>query len=302
MVKASHQQAAFDMLTAGNTVLDQMKIAHTKLFLAGWSQGGFVTKALLEKLESTGVAVDGRATASAPVDIYPALSGFLSLPRKNDASWVNTLFILSSFSFENYYGMPELARALLADDAHDIARKACEREPFDAAQVPTDLHKLIRPEYFDPQYFAQSAYGRIVLSTNAYCWVIKSAVRNYYGESDEVISVGLGELAATYQRASGAGNTRVEAISTGDTSHRGTYVRAAPQWMSWFDELSRQGESRATHRCHSAGGGHCFDTCAPRVGGAAFRPASKRGDNGRTQRAEECSAPRGNAAHVLRLR
>jgi pimeloyl-ACP methyl ester carboxylesterase len=239
MVKASHQQATFDMLSAGNAVLDQMKIGHTRLFLAGWSQGGFVTMALLEKLEGAGVKVDGAATASAPVDIYPALSGFLTLPRKNDAAWVNTLFILSSFSFENYYGVPGLARALLTDDAYEISRKAYEREPFDPAQVPTDLHKLIRPEYFDPQYFANSAYGRLVLATNAYRWTIGTPVRNYYGESDEVISIGLGRLAADYQHAIGVGNSKVEAVSTGDTTHRGTYMRAAPQWKTWFDSLAK---------------------------------------------------------------
>lgn len=238
MVKASHQQATFDMLVAANAVLGQMKIARSRLFLAGWSQGGFVTMALLEKLENAGVAVDGAATASAPVDIYPALSGFLSLPRKNDAPWVSTLFILSSFSFENYYGVPGLARALLTDEAYDISRKAYERQPYDPAQVPTDLHKLIRPEYFDPRYFARSAYGRIVLATNAYRWTIKSPVRNFYGESDEVISVGLGRLAADYQHAIGAGNSKVEAVSTGDTTHRGTYVRAALQWKIWFDSLA----------------------------------------------------------------
>jgi pimeloyl-ACP methyl ester carboxylesterase len=239
MVKASHQQATVDMLTAGTAVLEQMKIARSRLFLAGWSQGGFVTMAFLERLESTGVAVDATATASAPVDIYPALSGFLALPRKNDAAWVNSLFILSSFSFENYYGVPGLARALLTDEAYEISRKVYEREPFDAAQVPTDLHRLIRPDYFDPQYFASSAYGRLVLATNAYRWTIRSPVRNFYGESDEVISVGLGRLAANYQSAIGAGNTKVEAVSTGDTTHRGTFVRAAPQWKSWFDQLSR---------------------------------------------------------------
>ena len=44
-----------------------------------------------------------------------------------------------------------------------------------------------------------------------------------------MISIGLGRLAADYQHAIGAGNGKVEAISTCDTTHRGTYVRAAPQ-------------------------------------------------------------------------
>lgn len=235
MVKASHQQATADMLAASRQVLAALKIDTPKLYLAGWSQGGFVTMALLEKLEAEGVTVDAAATASAPVDIYVALSGFLDFPRANDASWVTSLFILSSFSFENYYGVPGLARALLTDETYEIARKAYAREPYDPAAIPTDLKKLIRPAYFDPQFFAESAYGRLVKATTAYRWVIQSPVRNYYGETDEVITPGLGQLVQTYQRAMGTGNLVVEAVSTGKTTHRGTFATAVPQWKAWFD-------------------------------------------------------------------
>jgi hypothetical protein len=109
-----------------------------------------------------------------------------------------------------------------------------------ATQIPSDVHKLIRADYFDPRFFAASAYGRLVAEhAHAYRWIIESPVRNYYGEADEAISTGLGGLAMTYQRAIGNGNDRVEAIPTGATSHRGTYATAAPQWKLWFDQLSR---------------------------------------------------------------
>jgi pimeloyl-ACP methyl ester carboxylesterase len=237
MVKASHQQATYDMVMASRAVLDHLKLTTTKLFLGGWSQGGFVTMAMLEKLEQSGVKVDAVATASAPVDVSVALNGFLNFPRKNDASWVTSLFILSAFSFENYYGIPGLARSLISDAYYDVSRKAYLREPYNAADVPADLHKLIRADYFDPQFFAASAYGQLAAEATAYRWIIKSPVRNYYGESDEVISVGLGQLAMTYQRAIGSGNQAVEAVSTGSTSHRGTFAAAVPNWKSWFDGL-----------------------------------------------------------------
>ncbi len=236
MVKASHQQAACDMLMASRAVLGQMKLSASKLFIGGWSQGGFVTMAFLEKLESIGIPVTAAAPASAPVDAFVAVSGFLDFPRKNDADWISTMFILTSFSFESYYGIPGLARSVHKDEYYNLCRRAYERLPFDASKVPTDLHKLVRDEYFDPEYFADSAYGRILAEKiHAYRWVIKSHVRNYYGESDEAITTGLGQLAMTYQRAIGSGNQRVEAISTGMTSHRGTYATAVPQWKLWFD-------------------------------------------------------------------
>lgn len=238
LVKASHQQATYDMLMASRAVLAHMKLSASKLVLGGWSQGGFVTMAMLEKLESAGVPVAGAATASAPIDLFPGLVGFLAFPRKNDASWVNSLFILTAFAFENYYSVPGLARSVINDEYYEAARKAYLREPVDAAQIPTDLHKLIRAGYFDPQFFAASAYGRLIKEhATVYRWVIKSPVRNYYGDADEAIVPAIAQLAMTYQRAMGSGNTTVEAISTGPTSHRGTYATAVPQWKIWFDSL-----------------------------------------------------------------
>ncbi|MDU6375788.1 MAG: acetylxylan esterase, partial [Bradyrhizobium sp.] len=113
MVKASHQQATYDMLIASRAVLNDMHLTPTRLSIAGWSQGGFVTMAFLEKLESAGMPVAAAATASAPVDVFVALHGFLNFPRSNDASWVNSLFILSAFAFENYYAVPGLARSVV---------------------------------------------------------------------------------------------------------------------------------------------------------------------------------------------
>ncbi|MFC0229317.1 alpha/beta hydrolase family protein [Serratia aquatilis] len=239
MVKGSHQQASYDMLVASKAVLDHMQISSPKLFLAGWSQGGFVTMAFLEKLEKSHVAVDAAVTASAPADVFMALNGFLNFPRANDADWVPTLFILSAFSFENYYGIPGLARSVINDEYYDVSRKAYEKQPFNIADIPTDLHKLVRKEYFDPQFFAASAYGRLIADTQAYRWVIKSPVVNYYGESDEAISVGLGKLPMTYQQAMGNGNQQVKAVSTGKTTHRGTFATAVPQWKTLFDADSK---------------------------------------------------------------
>jgi dienelactone hydrolase len=233
MVKTSHQQATADMLVAARAVLAHLGIATPKLFLGGWSQGGFVTLALLEKLEAEGVPVQAAATASAPADISAALNGFLSFPRRIDADWVPTLFILSSFSFENYYGVPGLARSVLTDAYYELSRKAYERRPFDARAVPTDLREIVRPEYFDAGFFAGSAYGRLAAAAQAYRWVIRTPVRTFYGETDEAIRTELGRLPMTYQQA--IGNDRVEAISTGNTSHRGTFARAVPQWKEWFD-------------------------------------------------------------------
>lgn len=236
LIKGSHQQACYDMITSANSVLDQMNISSDKLFLAGWSQGGYVTMACLEKLEAAGVKVDAAATASAPLDLFALMNGFFNFPRKNDAVWLNSIVILTAFSFENYYGVPGLARSVLNDEYYEAARKAYVREPVDPASIPTDLKKLVKPDYFDTQFFADSAYGRLMKATTAYNWVVKSPVRNYYGDADEAITVGVGRIGMTYAQAIGVGNPAVEAISTGQTTHRGTFATAMPEWKAWFDQ------------------------------------------------------------------
>ncbi|MBS1204930.1 MAG: prolyl oligopeptidase family protein [Proteobacteria bacterium] len=235
MVKASHQQATYDMINSSRQVLAQMGLENPHLFLAGWSQGGFVTMALLEKLEAIGMKVQATATASAPLDVFALMNGFLSFPRKFDADWLNSIVILSAFAYENYYGIPGLAHSVITDEYYDVAKKAYDRQPFNPADITSDLHKLIRPEYFDPQYFANSAYGRLISNAQAYRWVIASPVHNYYGEADEAITIGVGKMAMTYAQSMGTGNTLVEAISTGKTTHRGTFATAVPLWKIWFD-------------------------------------------------------------------
>ncbi|RAI57312.1 alpha/beta hydrolase [Roseicella frigidaeris] len=236
MVKGSHQQATADLLTAARAVLQANRLSDSHLFLAGWSQGGYVTMALLERLERIGMPVHAAATASAPVDPWAALNGFLNFPRPIDAPWIGTLFILSSFSFEHYYGLPGLARSLLKPEHYDICLRAYQGQAVDPAKLPTELRSLLAEAYFDPRFFAASAFGRLLADSQAYRWVIRTPLRNYYGEQDEVISIGLGRLAMDFQKA--IGNDKVEALSTGATSHRGTFARAVPGWKAWFDALA----------------------------------------------------------------
>ncbi len=237
MVKGSHQQACADLIPAARSVLQALGLSASGLFLAGWSQGGYVTMALLERLEAIGVPVRAAVTASAPVDPWATLTGYLNFPRPNDASWITTLFILVSFSFETYYAVPGLARSVLKPDHYDIAQRAWRGEAVDPARIPTALRSLVNDAYFDPAFFGASALGRLLAANQVYRWLIRTPVRNYYGESDEAIRVGIGRLAMDFQRA--MGNATVEAISAGaDATHRGTYARSVPAWKTWFDSLA----------------------------------------------------------------
>ena len=236
MVKGSHQQACLDLYYAARAVLGREQVQVMDFFITGWSLGGFATMAFLEKLESLDIPVRAASTASAPSDALVAFNGWLNFPRKIDAPWLTTVFVLSGFALEKYYGIPGLAQALINHDQYEIARKLYTREPFNINEFPTDLHKLIRPEYFSPQYLAESAYGKLLREAQTYRWVVKTPLRNYYGEIDEVITTGLGKLPMVYQQS--IGNTQVEAFSAGPkANHRGTFAYAVAEQKKWFDSL-----------------------------------------------------------------
>jgi pimeloyl-ACP methyl ester carboxylesterase len=239
IVLNSQVQASFDMYKAANLILNKEGVTISDFFLTGWSQGGVITMAFLEKLESVGIRVKAAGTAAAQCDGFVMTNGFLSHPRKIDADWVATMFILTAFSFEEYYRMPGLARGVFTDEQYDLARRVYLKDPtLPLKDFPLNLRKLIRPEYFDPNYYAQSAYGKLMLAMHPYRWDIKTPVRMYYGDVDQCLSIGLARLPMEWQKA--MGNDKVEAFSVGpDGTHRLAFGRGAPEWKKWFDSLLR---------------------------------------------------------------
>ena len=147
------------------------------------------------------------------------------------------MFMLTVFSFEEYYQIPGLAQGFFTPEMYPIAKRVYEKDPtLKPEEFPTDLKKLIRKEFFDPVYFRNSAYGKIMSELHPYRWVVESPVRMYYGEIDESLTNGLAQLPSAYQKA--MGNNKVEAISLGaDANHRIAFARAVPQWKKWFDEM-----------------------------------------------------------------
>lgn len=233
----SQVQASYDMYEAAKLILAKEGIGITDFFITGWSQGGVITMALLERLEAYKVKVKAAGTAAAQCDGFVMTNGFLSHPRKIDAPWVSCMFILTAFSFEEYYQVPGLARGVFTDEQYELAKRVYMKDTtLKYEDFPFDLHKLIRPEYFDAAYFKQSVYGKLLSDMHPYRWDVKTPVRMYYGDIDQCLSIGLARLPYNWQVA--IGNDKVEAISAGpDATHRITYGRAVPEWKKWFDGM-----------------------------------------------------------------
>jgi len=234
IVVGSQQQSCMDFLAAAKQMLADENIAPTALFLGGWSQGGFVTQAFLQRLEQMGMPVAAAATVAAPSDPFAFINGFLHFPRAIDPSWRSILFINLAFAYENYYGVPGLASSFIKPESYALAKRIYLREGVTVKDLPDGLDHLVREEYSDPVYFAETMFGRLLREAQPYRWVYQTPMKMYYSEADEILRPTQARLATHYQQS--MGNDKVSAILIGETlNHRGAFAHAVPEWKTWFD-------------------------------------------------------------------
>ena len=256
LVKRSHQQACLDLyLAVKDWLASERKIEQNHLFLSGWSQGGFVTMAFLEKLEEKGITVTASSTAAAPVDLYSSFNGVIYHKRPLDAVWLSTTFSLSSFAFENYYQMPGLVDRLFKPEYVPSIQKLYYRNYTNLEELQalilslarydekskgyvSDIGMLLKDEYRDPSVFGLSEFGQLAAQSEAYRWHFKTPVKMYFGTLDEAVPPRVATLAADYQKA--MGNKRVViAKPVPRANHRGAYVTAVSKQLPWFNSLRR---------------------------------------------------------------
>lgn len=242
-VKASEQQACLDLYKAVTAFLKDKHIKPKNLFLAGWSQGGVVTTAFLEKLESLNITVRAASTAAAPSDLFAAINGWNYNPRKIDAPWISTLYALTVFSYENYFSKPNLAKDVIKADYYEDMRKVYERDYSSQAEFSAilsrisanDLKELFNDEYLNPSYFADSEYGKILSDMQVYRRIFKTPLKMFYGTEDEVVSTEIGQIASVYQASMGSKSVTSEVVVAGD--HHRTFLTAVSSQKDWFDKL-----------------------------------------------------------------
>ena len=260
MVKGSHQQACLDLyVQVKDWLATDKSISQDQFYLSGWSQGGYVTMAFLEKLEENGISVTAASTAAAPPDLFASFNGVIYQPRTLDKLWLDSTFSLSALAFQNYYQKPNLVedlfkpkyipsihalyyRTYVTSDPLEtrknletliasLARYDEHRKEF----VP-DIAMLLKAEYQDPSRFALSDFGQLAKNSEVYRWNFKTPVKMFYGLADEAVAPRVATLAADYQKAMG-NSTLVVSKPVLKANHRATYLTASAKQVRWFSHF-----------------------------------------------------------------
>jgi pimeloyl-ACP methyl ester carboxylesterase len=253
-VKGSQQQACLDLYRCAEAWLKSRNVTVSELFVAGWSQGGLVTLDFLEKLENEGIPVKAASTASAPADPFTAASAWLFHPRDGkdgntaDAVWVNTVLILTAFSYQNYYSNPGLTAEVFDPRYLEAYRKVYTREYtnvtyttdgksmiVDGVTTPTKPLEMFKAKYQEPGAFSKSEYAGYLRDVSAYRWYVRTPLRMYCGMQDEAFGLNIAHLPHEYQACFQPG--RIEVVDVASATHRGTFLTAVAGQKVWFDKL-----------------------------------------------------------------
>lgn len=234
--------AVVDMLKAVKFYLLKEKIATSnRLFLFGYSEGGYVTMAAQKEIEThpdINLPITAAAEGAGGYDLTTMLSGIAAMPTYAEPAYL--AFILQSYnttyswnrSYNEFFQEPYASKipALLNGDKSltDIN-----------AALTTSTAALLNPIFLAN---IQNAAGEPVLKqalrNNSFLdWVPASRTRLYHGTAD--VTVLYETSVTTFNRFKAAGATNVTFISIPGGNHQTSIKPTIQDALSWFQSLDK---------------------------------------------------------------
>ena len=236
LVLNCQSENSVDLYYALLEILEIEKIKAIKYYVCGWSQGGFITLSLIDKLQKLKINVNGGATAACQNDLFACVNQILYFPRNNDAKWLSSILILIVYSFENYYNV-SISKNIFKPEKYELTKKIYYKDPtLKSIDYNTDIKLLLKEEYFDPVYLKNSVLGKLLNNVQPYKFIANIPINMHYGEIDDTTTALILELCNNYQK--NMGNNKVNLVYEGiDADHRRTFARAIPKWRNFFQSL-----------------------------------------------------------------
>lgn len=240
-VKASIEQAMFDMHTAAMTFLKKKSIAPGKLFLLGWSQGGYNTLLHFRMLEKNNVPIAGVATASALTDPLRVVIRAMFVRRSFDAVYSTPVATNMIFAFEHYYQLANCSKLFIRQDSnrYETAKNFYSFKATFSDYLSVggnSMDSICTPEFFSTAKATSHRFWELLSQAESYRWLSQAPLRQYYSDRDEAVPADIGRLAVDYQAAIGKTNgTSHDAGPNAD--HRCVYVHTLVDVKPWFDSL-----------------------------------------------------------------
>lgn len=243
-VRDSTRQACQDMLTTSKQVLAELKITTGKLFLTGWSQGGWATMAFLNRLESLCIEVAAASTASAFNDLLASIHRWVLGHSDSDAEYIAACYTLHLFSYQNYHDLKGLTawaiRPKYLEAAGKFYRGEMDYSAFRSATTGNVVDYLT-PDFVRAMELSEGRYFDLVRRAEFYRWRRKTPLHSVFGQIDEACPPSIVKLPESYTPLTGGSET--QAIDAGpQADHRGAFLYAVNHQKDWFDKILSRSE------------------------------------------------------------
>ncbi len=236
----SSGQAVVDMIKAAKYYLKtQNKAISDKLFLVGYSEGGYVTMAAQREIESNashGLTVTAAAEGAGGYDVTGMLAKVATATTYSDPSF----FALFMQNYNSLYGFN---RPLTDYFKEPYASKIPQllNGTKNSDQINAEL-TLSLPALFSTTFFAnlanpaaEAAFKAKVAANSFPNWYPKSATRLYHGTADENVYFETSQ--STAARFVAAGSTKLTLIPIPGGTHATSIIPMMGDALPWFKSL-----------------------------------------------------------------
>jgi alpha-beta hydrolase superfamily lysophospholipase len=240
--KAHAASAVIDMIKSTKEFLAKENIAYTEdLFLAGYSEGGYVTLAAAEEIEKNPehqLTVKAVAAGAGGYDLtemltsittssyysYPGYLAFVLMSYNNTYNWKKPL----SYFFQDKY-----AKAL------ESSMNGSYGGSYINSKLTTHVPSLLTSGFYTS---LQSPEGEKQLKdalahNSIYGWNTKIPTRLYHGTKDEIIPYQNSEATLKSFQAAGTKNVTLTSIPSG--THGSSFFPMLQAFIPWFETLKQ---------------------------------------------------------------
>ena len=232
--------AVIDMIRAAKEYLQQEKIAFSdKLFLAGYSEGGYVTMAaanVIETSDTTGLKVTAVAAGAGGYDLSGMLSDVTSSNYYSYPSYLAFIIMAYNQTYQwnkplSYFFSEPYAEAL------NTYMNGQYSGSFINSKLTTSADKLFNPQFFESLKTpaGEPEFKQAIADNSVSGWKTQIPMRLFHGTSDEVIPYHNSEVTLENFQSFGSSDVTLTLIPGG--THGSTFLPMLEVIVPWFEEL-----------------------------------------------------------------
>lgn len=232
--------AVIDMIKAIKEFLEVEEILfNDKLFLTGYSEGGYVTLAAAKELETNsthGLTTTAVAAGAGGYDLRHMLDGILEDNYYGYPSYL--AFIIMSYNITYDWNKPltyffnepyATALSTYMNGEHDGG--------FINTKLTTEVDQFLHPAFYNGMKSPEGEEDfKTALSNNSVAgWNSSLPIRLYHGTADEIIPYE--NSTVTLQQFQVAGSTEISLTPIPDGTHSNSFIPMLALVVPWFESL-----------------------------------------------------------------